>query len=210
MPFSIRPCYRFPVQCPVTYNTSAFLKLPLATFSIFGSPRGIEMFRKSLLIVSLLFLQNVAIAGTDPTLPEGVHVFKQEIFLSGTPREDTFREMAHAGVRIAVDLREPEEIQGFEKRAAQRNGITYYSAPISRVGDLQQAQIEAVDRIVAQRRGLKIWVYCNSGNRAASWMAIHLAKTQGMKADDAIAEAKNLGLNKEEMVTKVRAFLQRK
>ena len=168
------------------------------------------MFRKPLLIVSLLFLQNVAIAGSDPTLPEGVHVFKQEIFLSGAPREDTFREMAHAGVRIAVDLREPEEIQGFEKRAAKRNGITYYSAPISRVGDLQKDQIEAVDRIVAQRQGPKIWVYCNSGNRAASWMAIHLAKTQGMKTDDAIAEAKNLGLNKEEMMTKVRAFLQRK
>jgi len=168
------------------------------------------MFRKPLLIVSLLFLQNVAIAATDPTLPEGVHVFQQDIFLSGAPHEDTFREMAHAGIRIAVDLREPEEIQGFEKRAAKQNGITYYSAPISRVGDLQEDQIEAVDRIVAQRQGQKIWVYCNSGNRTASWMAIHLAKTQGMKADEAIAEAKNLGLNKEEMMTKVRAFLQKK
>jgi protein tyrosine phosphatase (PTP) superfamily phosphohydrolase (DUF442 family) len=172
--------------------------------------REIEMFRKPLLIVSLCFLQNVAFAGTDPKLPEGVHVFKQEIFLSGAPHEDTFREMANAGVRIAVDLREPEEIQGFEKSAAKRNEITYYSTSISRVGDLQKDQIEAVDRIVAQRQGQKIWVYCNSANRAASWMAIHLAKTQGMKADDAIAEAKNLGLNKEEMVTKVRAFLQKK
>jgi len=163
-----------------------------------------------LLFVSFFFLQNVAFAGTDLPLPEGVHVFQQEIFLSGAPHEDTFRELAHAGVRIAVDLREPEEIQGFEKRAATRNGITYNSAPISRVGDFQKDQIEAVDRIVAQRQGQKIWVYCNSGNRAASWMAIHLAKTQGMQADDAIAEAKPLGLNKEEMVTKVRAFLQRK
>jgi uncharacterized protein (TIGR01244 family) len=168
------------------------------------------MFRKPLLLISLLFLQNVAFAGTDPTLPEGIHVFKQEIFLSGAPHEITFRDMAHAGIRIAVDLREPAETQGFEKRAAKRDGITYYSSPISRVGDLQKDQIEAVDRIVAQRQGQKIWVYCNTGNRAAAWMAIHLAKTQGMKADDAIAEAENLGLNKEEMVTKVRAFLQRK
>jgi hypothetical protein len=168
------------------------------------------MLKTPLLIVALLFLQNVAFAGTDLPLPEGVHVFKQDIFLSGAPHENTFREMAQAGVRIAVDLREPEEIQGFEKRAAKQHEITYYSAPISRVGDLQQDQIEAVDRIVAQRRGQKIWVYCNSANRAASWMAIHLATTQGMKAEDAIAEAKHLGLNKEEMVTKVRAFLQRK
>jgi uncharacterized protein (TIGR01244 family) len=163
-----------------------------------------------LLIVALLFLQNVAFAGTDLPLPEGVHVFKQDIFLSGAPHEDTFRELAQAGVRIAIDLREPEEIQGFEKRAAKGNGITYYSAPISRAGDLQKDQLEAVDRIVAQRQGQKIWVYCNSGNRAASWMAIHLARTQGMQAEDAIAEAKPIGLNKEEMVTKVRAFLQRK
>jgi uncharacterized protein (TIGR01244 family) len=210
MPFSIRPYRRFPVQCAVTYNAGPLLNLPLATFSVFGSPREIEMFRKLLLLISLLFLQNVAFAGTDPTLPEGVHVFKQEIFLSGAPLENTFREMAYAGVRIAVDLREPEEIQGFEKRAAKGNGITYYSAPVSRVGDLQKDQIEAVDRIVAQRQGEKVWVYCNSGNRAASWMAIHLATTQGMKADDAIAAAENLGLNKEEMVTKVRAYLQRK
>lgn len=168
------------------------------------------MFRKPLLLISLLFLQNVAFAGTDPTLPAGVHVFNQEIFLSGPPHENTFREMARAGVRIAVDLREPEEIHGFERRAAKDNGIIYYSAPISRTGNLQQDQIEAVDRIVAQRQGQKIWVYCNSGNRAASWMAIHLAKTQGMKVDDAIAEAETLGLNKEDMVMKVRAFLQRK
>jgi uncharacterized protein (TIGR01244 family) len=163
-----------------------------------------------LLIVALLLLRSVAFAGTDLPLPEGVHVFKQEIFLSGAPREDTFRELAHAGVRIAIDLREPEEIQGFEKRAAKQHEITYYSAPISRVGDLQQDQIEAVDRIVVQRQGQKVWIYCNSGNRAASWMAIHLVTTQGMKAEDAIAEAKPLGLNKEEMVTKVRAFLQKK
>jgi len=210
MPFSIRSHRRFPVQCSVTYNTGPFLKLLRATFSIVGSPMGIDMLRKPLLLISLLFLQNVAFAGTDPTLPEGVHVFKQEIFLSGEPHENTFREMAHAGVRIAVDLREPEEIQGFERRDAKSNGITYYSAPISRAGDLQQDQIDAVDRLVVQRQGQKIWVYCNSGSRAASWMAIHLAKTQGMKVDDAVAEAETLGLNKEEMVTKVRAFLQRK
>jgi uncharacterized protein (TIGR01244 family) len=162
------------------------------------------------LIVAVLFLENVAFAGADPQLPEGVHVFQQDIFLSGAPHEHTFHDMAQAGVKIAVDLREPEEIQGFEQRAATQHGITYYSAPVSRVGDLQHDQIDAVNRIVAQRQGQHIWAYCNSGNRAASWMAIYLATTHGMKADDAIAEAKQLDLNKEEMVAKVRAFVQRK
>ena len=37
MPFSIRPCRRFPVHCAVMYNAGIFLKLPLASSSGFGS-----------------------------------------------------------------------------------------------------------------------------------------------------------------------------
>jgi len=38
MPFSIRPYRRFPVPCAGTYHAGAFLKLPLAYYSVFELP----------------------------------------------------------------------------------------------------------------------------------------------------------------------------
>jgi hypothetical protein len=46
MPFSIRPCRRFPVQCAVTYHADTFLTLPLTYFSGFW------------LLITLLFLSS--------------------------------------------------------------------------------------------------------------------------------------------------------
>jgi hypothetical protein len=36
MPFTIRPCRRFPLQSAATYNAGLFLKLPLAYCSVLG------------------------------------------------------------------------------------------------------------------------------------------------------------------------------
>jgi hypothetical protein len=44
MPFSIRPFRRFPVQYAVTYNTSPFLKLPLASCRVMGQSAASVVF----------------------------------------------------------------------------------------------------------------------------------------------------------------------
>jgi protein tyrosine phosphatase (PTP) superfamily phosphohydrolase (DUF442 family) len=156
----------------------------------------------------LLVLPALALAGNSLRPPEGVHSYQDKIFISAAPTKEMFQEMSKLGVKAAVDLREPEELKGFEKSAAKENGIEYFSSPISRSGDIQESQIAEVEKIVAKRKMQKIWVYCASANRAASWMAIHLAKNHKMTPEEAIAEAKTLGLAKEEMATKVRAYLQ--
>ncbi len=157
----------------------------------------------------LVCLPVLALAGSAKNLPEGIYSYQDKAFLSAAPTNETFREMKKLGVKVAIDLREPEELKGFEQKAAKENGIKYYSVPISKTGEIQKEPIAKVEKIVKENSKKKIWVYCQSANRAGAWLAIHLAKSRKIPVEDAIATAKKLGLSKDEMVDKVRAFLQR-
>lgn len=152
----------------------------------------------------------LSLAAEDKPLPAGVHSYQGKLYVSGAPVSDAFPKMAAAGVKTAIDLREPEEQKGSAEADAKKNGMRYYSSPIARTGDFQAAQLAAVEKIVQKNKERKIWVFCQSGSRASAWLAVHLAKAHGLPAENAMAEARKAGLEKEEMITKVRKFLHEK
>lgn len=111
------------------------------------------------------------------------------------------------GVTVVINLREPGEMPWDEKAAAEALGLTYIAVPVARDGPLSKEAPERVEAVVEEHPGEQVLVHCSAGNRAAAWLATHLVRSHGMKAQDALAVGKRAGLTKAETAVKVEQYL---
>lgn len=168
---------------------------------------------KKIIVISLFILFGALAFGATyifPTIlptPVGVKTYDNIWYVSGPPGENTIDDMRSLGVKLMIDLREPGEIQDNIPLLAKKYQMKYISAPITRNGPLRSDEIEAVEAFIRQSHFNEAWVFCASGNRAAAWLAVHLARSKNLSADEAIQMARERGLDNEQMVQKVREFL---
>ena len=112
-----------------------------------------------------------------------------------------------AGVDVVVNLRDPSEPGWDEAAAAAALGMPYRNPVLPKQGPLTRAVLEAIDAAVAAHPDADVLVHCETGNRAAAWLAAYLAANQGLDAQQALAVAARAGLTKPETVAKVRDYL---
>lgn len=133
----------------------------------------------------------------------------KHVYLSGQPDQTGLEVAAAHGVEVVVNLRDPSELEWDEQSAADGLGLIYYNVPVSRGSDtFSREAMQRIEAIVGEHRGQKILVHCASGNRAAGWLATHLATQHGLAADEAVAVAREAGMSKVVIESRVRNYLQ--
>jgi uncharacterized protein (TIGR01244 family) len=131
------------------------------------------------------------------------------VFLAGQPTPEGFAEAQKAGVRTVVNLRAANELDWNEKATVVGLGMQYVHVPIASADAL-------TDEIFAQMRGLlkdktkrPMLVHCFSAGRVgATWLA-HRVLDDGLTVEAALAEAKEIGLKKEDFIAKATEYVQR-
>jgi uncharacterized protein (TIGR01244 family) len=106
---------------------------------------------------------------------------------------DDLQALAKAGYRSVLNLRSPTE-KGFlttEQHTAVGLGLCYDNIPTDS-DDIDPAQFLAV---MAQIKALPkpLLLHCDNGVRAAALALTHIATQQGMKLDQALQKAGDLG-----------------
>ena len=112
------------------------------------------------------------------------------------PTVGRLEELAREGFRSIVNLRAPDE-QGEilspseEGEAARRHGLEYVNVPVS-PQDMNEATAERFDREVS-RLPSPVAIHCASGKRAGLFTFLHIARTEGLSGEAAVAKAETMG-----------------
>ena len=131
----------------------------------------------------------------------------RHLWIGNQPDEAGLDAAEGAGVQVVIDLRQPDERDWDEGEAVRARGLTYYNAPVSKDGAFSAEVFSEIENLVRSHEGEQIFLHCSSGNRAAGWLATHLARIHEIPFDEAVAIGRRAGITKEPIVEKVAEYL---
>ena len=132
----------------------------------------------------------------------------KHLFFSEQPDTAALQVAYENGVGVVISLRDPSETEWDEAAAVENLGMTYYNVPVPSEGaGFDPEAMRTISRLVGQHSDEKLLLHCSSGNRAAAWLAVHLANDHGMTTEQSVVLARQAGLTKPQMETRVRNFL---
>ena len=163
------------------------------------------------LVLGLLLLQNTMVAQTavqdspstetEPKLKavklgqtKNVHQFGN-FYLAGQFTPDDIAVLKEAGIDVVISLRTDGELKWDEKAALEKAGITFYQVPFRKPDSLTDKVFDSVRKLLkTDGKEKKVMLHCGSANRVGAVWAAFRALDQGQDPDEAIAEAKKVGL----------------
>jgi uncharacterized protein (TIGR01244 family) len=130
------------------------------------------------------------------------------VFLASQPAAEDLQHAKEGGIKTVVDLRKPEENRGFdEPKRVQELGLTYVSIPFQSPEELTPELLDRARAVLNDDSKKPILLHCSSANRVgAVWLA-HRIVDGGLPWDQALAEAKTVGLKLPAYEDKVREYL---
>lgn len=127
---------------------------------------------------------------------------RPQLYTAGQPSAAELQQAAAAGVTTLIDLRQPDEVRGFdETAAAERLGLRYVRIPVAGAAGLTEANAKALRTALAQSQG-PVLLHCASGNRAGALLALLQAR-EGASVDDALTFGRAAGMTSLEAPTRV-------
>ncbi len=168
---------------------------------------------KSLLLILVLPLIFAACATKKEIVEETktlkVYNYKKKVLISGFPSKAGLEGLLkHQKVAAIVDIRSQEELKSSPynpRDIAKKYDVNFYNVPYIRNRNISQKSVEKISGIVNLHKDSKVLVYCASGNRASSWLAVYLHQYEEASPEEAIEVAREAGLtsSKLEKMTKI-------
>ncbi len=117
------------------------------------------------------------------------------IFLASQPKPDDFRQAQKGGIKTVINLRLPGEVTDFDEPALIAElGMTYYNVPFNGPDMLTDEVIDNTRALLNNDQIKPLLLHCSSANRVgAIWLA-YRAIDHGLPYNQALAEAKTVGL----------------
>jgi uncharacterized protein (TIGR01244 family) len=131
------------------------------------------------------------------------------VFLAGQPTPAGFAEAKKAGVRTVVNLRAANELDWNEKATVEGLGMQFVHVPIASAEALTDEVFAKMRELLKDKTKRPMLVHCFSAGRVgATWLA-HRVLDDGLTVEAALAEAKEIGLKKEDFIAKATDYIQR-
>lgn len=149
-----------------------------------------------------------------------VHKFGN-IWLAGQFTPDDIDELKRAGIKTVVTLRTDGELTWDEKKLLEDAGIQYIAVPFRQPETLTDDVFDKVREILkkAQQKGAEdgtqkdktnLLLHCGSANRVGAVWAAYRVLDQNIPVDEAIKEAKEVGLRNPGYEMRLKDYLRRK
>ena len=131
------------------------------------------------------------------------------VFLAGQPTPEGFAEAQKAGVRTVVNLRAANELDWDEKATVVELGMQYVHVPVASADALTDDVFQQMRQLLKDKTKRPMLVHCFSAGRVgATWLA-HRVLDDGLTVEAAVAEAKTIGLKKEDFIAKATDYVRR-
>ena len=131
------------------------------------------------------------------------------VFLASQPKPEDFAQAKKSGVKTVINLRHAVEIKDFdEQKVVEAEGLTYVNVPWDGPEELTDAVFDkAREQLKTAQR--PILLHCGSANRVgAVWLPFRVLDG-GLTWDEALAEAKTVGLKSPDYEAKAKDYVQR-
>lgn len=113
----------------------------------------------------------------------------------GQPTEADLGELARAGVRVLLDLRQVDEDRGFDEDAASRAaGLVHRSLPIAGPAGLTPENVREFARIVDDPANHPLAAHCATANRIGALVALKAAWLDGLEPEAALDLGRQAGM----------------
>jgi uncharacterized protein (TIGR01244 family) len=162
----------------------------------------------------LFTLLILAGASAQAQQPPDIRAFLQvtpEFCTAGQPRPEHFALLKERGVKTVLNLRTPGEHRAAEEQAeVERLGMKYINIPVV-YREPQEAQVDEFLKITDDPANRPMFIHCTAAIRVGAFWMIRRIVRDGMSWDDALAEARKVGLvNAPHLEEFVRAYTARR
>lgn len=133
----------------------------------------------------------------------------ENVLLSAQPSEPGLALAASVGVTTVIDLRQPNELRGFDEQAVvEEHGMRYVPIPFNGGDAFTDEVMDRVRRELKAADGL-VLVHCASANRVGAVWFPYRVLDGGVGVDASLAEAKRVGLKTPVYTEKALAYIKR-
>ncbi len=133
-----------------------------------------------------------------------------DVYLAGQPNADGLRALRDAGVKTVIDLRTPAESRGFDETGTCGElGLTYINAPFRVPDTLEDSVFDRVRDALTDPKSGPVLLHCGSANRVGGVWIAHRVLDGGLTYEQALAEAKVIGLRTQGYADKARDYIAR-
>lgn len=118
-----------------------------------------------------------------------------KIYFGGQPTEGAIRSAPEHGIKVVVNLRSNEEMEGVdfdEAKLVEALGMRYVSIPIT-PPTFDAPDADRLKEVLTETPG-PVLIHCKSSNRVGALWALYLARHRGVAVDDAIRYGQSAGL----------------
>lgn len=130
------------------------------------------------------------------------------VFLASQPAAEDFKMAQAGGIKTVINLRKPSETDWNEQEFIKELGLDYHNVPFQTPDELTDEVFDEVRGLLAQDESKPILLHCSSANRVgAVWLA-HRVLDGGLSYEDALAEAKTVGLKLPAYETKAKDYIE--
>ena len=131
------------------------------------------------------------------------------IYLAGQPQASDIPLLKAEGIKTVIDLRLPTEIRGFdEPKLVEEAGMSYVSIPFDSAS-LNDEVFDKIRALLNDKANHPVMVHCGGANRVgAVWMPFRVLD-QDLGQEDALAEAKAVGLRDSAMEKAALDYIER-
>ncbi len=130
-------------------------------------------------------------------------------YLAGQPAAADMPDLHERGIRTVISLRTPGEIDWDEKAAVEAAGMKFVSIPFRGADSLGDSQIEAALKELADEANGPILLHCGTSNRVGAIWYAHRIRHDGLTPEEAMAEAKEVGLRNGALTDVVNAYCEK-
>lgn len=153
---------------------------------------------KQALSLSLLltFLFTSPNAANNVELPN-LHLVNLSLFRGAQPQPEGLKKLVQMRVRTIINLRGASDTTYNEGKIAQELGMKYYNFPLPPLSSPNIEQIHKVLELMRDPENTPVFVHCKNGDdRTGTIIACYRIAYEGWTDDQAIAEAKKVGMSR--------------
>ena len=145
------------------------------------------------LLISLLFLAQAPATQATPEIRNFLQV-TPNFCTGGQPRMEHFAELKARGVKAVLNLRTPGEHRADEEKATvEQAGLRYFNIPVN-YREPSDADVDTFLKITDDPANRPMFIHCTAAIRVGAFWLIRRVVRDGMSWDDALAEARKVGL----------------
>ena len=167
---------------------------------VFAPPMN-KVFSVLVLLAAPAFFAGCASAPPGPLVHRGLPNFAQvdsHLYRGAQPSAEGVEELRTRNIATMINLREagedPKAMQAVEN-AARTAGLQYRSVPMNGWLAPTRDDVELVLALISDRAAQPVFVYCRRGaDRTGTVVAIYRITQNGWTADEAMREARGLGM----------------